>query len=319
MKFLLAALLTTTTFFCHAQTEKKYAKVDAYALSVGKLDSLNMGNIAIKLTKPFADKMDKIRALYTWVANNITYDIKAARNDDAGNFKTVDILKLRKANGLGFAKLFQDMCSSIGVRCLTTDGSIRRVYDDLENGIKGINHSWNVIQLGTTADTWHYVDCALASGTWDNDFKVVTKSFSDRYFFTNKATFNKQHIPNNAAWLLGPGTANLKEFNTTPWVRTGAIEFGLTTATPATNIIKTKQNQLVNFKFTLDNADKVATIKIKYGNPKKPKIKDAIFNYNSSVLTFSHKFELADDYPVTILLNDKDLITYKAEIEEVDN
>ena len=61
--------------------QQNFDKVDAHVLKVGKLDSTNMGTIASMLTKPFAEKIDKARAIYTWIANNIVYDVKAASKE----------------------------------------------------------------------------------------------------------------------------------------------------------------------------------------------------------------------------------------------
>lgn len=318
MRNLFISCLLFLCYSAQAQyTDKDFTAVDAHAKKVGKLDSLNMGSIAALVTKPFSEKVDKARAIYTWIAINITYDLKAAKNNDPEKSKSADVLKFRKGIGLGFAKLYQDMCSVVGIRCLVADGYVIRNFDDLEAGVSEINHSWTVVQLGQSPDTWYYVDAALASGKWDNDFKVFTKEYSDKYFFTDKALFNKQHFPDNIAWLLGAGPKTRDEFNKLPWLRTAGIEYGLKSAVPALARFKAKNNEFVSFNLRLAEIEKVSAVKIKYGNPKKPKIKDAIFDFSGSAIVFKHKFELADEYPVTIEVDGKDLITYFATIEEV--
>ncbi len=318
-RILLLISFQIVTLLSFAQySTKDYTAVDAHAIKVGKLDSLNMGSIAAVLTKPFPEKVDKVRAIYTWIAYNISYDLKAAQNNDPEKSKTADVLKFRKGIGLGFSKLLQDMCSVVGIRCLVADGYVRRNFDDLEDGVKEINHSWAVVQLGQSPDTWYYVDAALASGKWDNDFKVFTKQYSDKYFFTDKPLFNKQHFPDNIAWLLGTGAKTLDEFNKQPWLRTAGIEYGLKSSVPALARFKAKSNEFVSFNLRLAEVDKVSTVKIKYGNPKKPKIKDAIFEFSGSSIAFKHKFDIADEYPVTIEVDGKDLITYFASIIEAE-
>ena len=76
--------------------QQNFDKVDAHALKVGKLDSTNMGTIATLLTKPFAEKVDKVRAIYTWVANNIIYDVKAASKEQTDKNKNKSKIHERK-------------------------------------------------------------------------------------------------------------------------------------------------------------------------------------------------------------------------------
>lgn len=315
IKFLkLVILLSTLSMQIFAQ--QNFAKADAFALKVGRLDSMNMGTIATILTKPFAEKIDKARVIYTWIANNITFDVKAARNTQTDKNTPTEVLLYRKAVGIGFATLFQDMCSSAGIRCLTADGYLKRTTEDIGQNSTEINHSWAVVQLGISPDTWHYVDVALAAGTTDDDLKIFTKQFNDNYFFANKAIFNLQHFPYNEAWKLDAAPKNKKDFYALPLVKSSAYEFGLQKFLPADGKIKTKVNKAFTFSFTLANPAAISKVSIVYGQGKKQKTRDVNFSLSGNSLSFSFKFEMEDTYPVAIKINGKEFMTYLIEVEE---
>src|SRR5260221_13431464 len=84
-----------------AQSSKEYKLVDDYVKKLGSLDSMNMGTISSILTKNFSDKANKARAIFDWIAYNISYDCKAGRNNDNSKINSDDILKSRKATAFG--------------------------------------------------------------------------------------------------------------------------------------------------------------------------------------------------------------------------
>ena len=142
---------TAATAF--AQTPlKDFKAVDTYVKRMGALDSMNMGTISGIVTKPFTDKIEKARAIFCWIANNISYDCKAARSGNEQKNSSTQVLLYRRATGPGYAALFQDMCSSANIRCLTPDGFVKTTTGQIEDTKTDINHSWAVVQLGQSPD-----------------------------------------------------------------------------------------------------------------------------------------------------------------------
>lgn len=311
-KLLIAFLITTIQIFA----QDNYAKADAHALKVGKLDSMNMGSITTILIKPFTEKVDKARAIYTWIANNIVYDLKAIRASKNDKDATADVLLYRKATAEGFAKLYQDMCSSAGIRCLTVDGYLKRDAALIGEKEDEKNHMWNVVQLDISPTQWYYVDVALASGNFDSDMKVLTKSFTTAYFFPDKKIFNWQHYPDNLAWKLEAGPKSKSDFANLPVIQTASFIHGLQSFSPNTGIIKSKINKPVSFSFTFSNNTEVNKVAIKYIFKKKSISKEINYKFESGKLSFTYKFERDDTMPISILVNDKELMSYLAVIED---
>jgi len=312
------SFLVCSSLHAAAQTGgKDFTEVDAYVKKLGPLDSMNMGTISEKLTAPFSDKMEKARAIYDWIANNIAYDVKMARSGNISKNSSTEVLLYRKAVGIGFATLFQDMCSSADIRCLTADGFIKNTIEDIGEKQSEINHSWDVVQLGQSPDKWFYVDAAFASGAADATGKLFVKSFTSGYFFADKQLFNWQHFPDNEAWKLGPAPKSKAEFLPLPIIKNAAFDVELNKFFPAQGMVKAALNKDVAFKFSFGNgiAD-VSKVSIVYGEARKLRTKEPQFNYSGNSLSFNFRFDTEGDYPVTVLVNGKELITYHFVVEE---
>jgi hypothetical protein len=308
--------LTTGVMACFfavgvfAQTPvKNFKAVDDYVKKLGPLDSMNMGTISGIVTKPFADKTEKARAIFDWITANISFDCKMARSGNTQKNTTTEVLLYRKAVGAGYAALFQDMCSSANIRCLTPDGFIKTNTAQIDDSKADINHSWAVVQLGQSPDDWFYVDPAWGSGYTDADVKVFTRSFNDAYFFADKSIFNWQHYPDNEAWKLGPAPKNKKDFFALPIIKGMAYELGLKKFSPGTGIYKVKTGQASSFSFTIDPGTVITKVALRIGEPKKQKVKEVKYTFEKGVLSLNCSFE-DGEYPVTVEVNGKELATY---------
>ena len=316
-KKLLPALFLLAGFNLSAQTNgRDFTKIDAYVKSLGTLDSMSMGTINNVVSNKFTDKMDKARAIYYWIAHSITYDVKAAlTNSNSKNNTVADVLKSRKANSNGFASLFQDMCSSADIRCLTVDGFVKNNTQDIGEKDQEINHTWAVVQLGQSPEEWYYVDPAFGSGYLNPEKKEFTKSYTDAYFFTEKATFNLQHYPDNEAWKLGSAPKSKNDFFDMPVVKTAAVEFEIKKCSPNDGKINAKVNKAVKFSFTLKSTENITKVELGIGEKKKYKVEEIQYSNSASLLSFTYKFQDANSYPVTVFVNGKEFALYYADIE----
>ena len=316
LKKILAVFFIIAGFNLSAQTNgRDFKAVDAYVKSLGPLDSMSMGTINNVVSNKFSNKIDKARAIYYWIAHNITYNIKAARNNSNLKNTTAEVLLTRKATAIGFASLFQDMCSSADIRCLTVDGFVKNNTQDIGEKDQEINHSWVVVQLGQSPEEWYYVDPAFGSGYLNAEMKEFTKSYTDAYFFTEKETFNLQHYPDNEAWKLGSAPKNKKDFFDIPVIRVAAMEMGIKKVSPNDGKIKAKVNKAVKFSFTLKSTEEITKVELGMGEKKKYKVEEIQYSNSATVLSFTYKFQDANAYPVTVFVNGKEFVLYYAEVE----
>lgn len=315
-KKLIAIVFLCTTVNCFAQKAgRDFKDIDEYVKKLGKLDSMNMGNISKLLTKKYDNKTDKVRAIYDWIAYNISYDVKTARNGGAEKNSSTEVLLYRKGTGAGYANLFQDMCSSAGIRCLTANGFVKFSTEQIKDSKTEINHSWAVVQLGQSPEAWYYADPCMGSGYPDAEFKSFTKVFNPDYFFADLTIFNLQHYPDNIAWQLGPGPKNKKDFFNLPVIKSAAYEFGLKKFSPNAGAVKIAVKKPLVFGYQLSNRVSVNKVAVAIGEGKKKITKEVPFTFDKGLLSFFYKFDEEDNLPVTILVNGKELAEYAVEVE----
>lgn len=315
-RILLLLILVSFSQYSSAQnTVTDYSAVDKYVQTLGSFDTLNMGTIAELVTKNFTDKKEKARAIFDWIVYHISYDCKAARTANTQKNSSTEVLQYRKAVGIGFASLFQDMCSSANIRCLIPDGFVKNSPEQINDTKTDINHSWAVVQLGQSPDEWYYVDPALGSGNTDEEMKVFTRAFNDAYFFANKAIFNLQHYPDNEAWKLGPAPKTKKDFYDLPIIRYAAYSYKLVKFSPASGHITTAAGKPQTIILNLDAGAVIAKVSLLKGDRKKQKEEVVTYSFDKGMLKITCKFEQTGNYPATILLNGQQLITYIVDVD----
>ena len=315
--FLLTIVMTLLGIQTKAQsTNEDFSIVDTYVKSLGTLDTLNMGTISYMVTKKFPDPKDKVRAIFDWVANNINYDLKAGKNNDNEKTSTDLVLKSRKATAAGFAGLFQDMCSVVKIRCLTVDGYAKFSTEQIIEKPDGLNHTWAVVQLGQSPDSWYYIDPTWGSGYTDDKMTKFTKAFNTDYFFSDKTIFNYQHFPDNSAWMLGVGPKSESSFFSLPLVKSAAHEYRLGKFLPENGFVKTKLSKPVFFSVKLNTNSAIEIVSLEIGENKMKKTKTVDYTNSNGIISFSYKFDLEDTYPVTLLVNNKPLLGYLVEAIE---
>ena len=316
-KLLCTAIMIIAAIPVSAQSgTTDFKVVDDYVKSVGSLDTLNAGTISYIITKKFPDPKDKVRAIFDWIAYNICYDLKAGRNNDNEKIGSDVVLKTRKATAAGYAALFQDMCSVVKIRCLTVNGYAKFKTEHLNEKPDDFNHTWAVVQLGTSPDTWYYVDPTWGSGYTDEKVTKYTKAYNEDYFFADKTIFNYQHYPDNEAWQLGDGPKNLGAFLSLPLVKDAAYEFKIGKINPREGSIKTSTKNAVAFRLNIRTRTPIEIVSLEIGEEKKKKIKTVDHTFTGGNLSFSYKFEEEDTYPVTVLINNKPVLGYVVEVSE---
>lgn len=317
IKFCILAFSVFTFFHSFAQTnDLQFAAVDSKVSSFGALADLNVAQIADVITKPFAGKEEKVRAIYYWIANNIAIDPKKTRAQDIRNSEPEKTIAARNATPLGFSLLVQEMCSDANIRCLSVDGYVNYSAEEIEDGSGEKNFSWNVIQLEQSPDKWYYVDACKAAGTLDTKMSVFTKNFTSGYFFARRELFNLDHFPDNSAWQLGKGPKNLKEFYSLPVIHSAAYTLDLGKPSPDNGLIKVKQNKPFNFEFPYNGTDVSKITLLIINGRKQENINIENFSTTAGKISFNYIFKNEDEFPLTILADGKELISYKVAVKE---
>src|SRR3954469_11498263 len=153
MKFLFKiGLLLLFTSACFSQDKKfSFHNVDQKVLSLPPFNSADIGQLSALLTKDYSAEAEKARAIYVWVANNISYNVpkydewrKKQNNPQTKqdvSEAAENIMVKRKAVCEGYSNLVKALCDKAGITCAVIEGIGR------PEGNKEDLHAWNAVKI----------------------------------------------------------------------------------------------------------------------------------------------------------------------------
>jgi transglutaminase/protease-like cytokinesis protein 3 len=167
------------------------------------------------LKKAAKNEKQAIELIYYWIANNINYDVVGfVTKNTSGVTDGRDILKSRKALCMGYATLFQLLCSNAGVECVLI-GGYAKGYGYAGHKADKPNHNWNAVKLN---GKWKLVDptwgsgCVLRDTTRGRDTLGYIKILNTGYLFSKPEGFIIEHFPTDPTWQLLAKPVTLNEF-----------------------------------------------------------------------------------------------------------
>jgi hypothetical protein len=202
-------LVLALTSPLNAQTD--FSKVDEQARKIPFPEKQNVAQLASELTAGWATEKEKTRAIFTWLAENIAYDIKTATDEDVEaqtvieKQKPASVLKSKKAVCEGYANLFNALCQSSGIRSFRVEG----LSKNAKGKIGRIGHAWNLVQAD---GEWGLVDATWGAGSVDDDTKKFQQQFNDKHFFPQPEVFVQSHLPYDPLFQLLPKPIDFQKF-----------------------------------------------------------------------------------------------------------
>ncbi|MEP6712003.1 MAG: transglutaminase domain-containing protein [Ferruginibacter sp.] len=182
----------------HSQDIYEFAAIDKKISTIPSSDSYSSGDIAGFIQSNFKTDRDRIRAIYTWVATNIKYDVDSmyAINWSGGPAaKVTEALRRRKGVCENYAAIFNDIAIKIGLNSFVVDG-----YTKQGGAPDRTGHSWCAVCL--------HGEWLLCDPTWDKDANGNTN-----YFLISPAGFIESHMPFDPMWQLLNYPLSYREFN----------------------------------------------------------------------------------------------------------
>jgi hypothetical protein len=195
-------LLTLVFFACFLQLKSQgfddYANIERSMRTIPDSLSNSTTNIASYINSHFSAERKKVRAIYSWVTNNIKYDKDSANPINLGIDPDAKItVALRRRRGVceNYAAIFNDICLKSGLTSFVVNG-----YTKQMGTVDRIGHSWCATQVD---GNW-----ALYDPTWDEG-----SGFNSKYFMTPPSVFIETHMPYDPIWQLLDYPVSHREFN----------------------------------------------------------------------------------------------------------
>jgi hypothetical protein len=257
MKFftIIALIFLTTVQVSTAQAEFNYDQTDAHALRFKKADYKTHLLLAEAICKDLKTDRDKARAIFTWLAHNIKYDIEGMGRDpiraeslEALENKmdkiTANVYKKGKGVCHDYSTLYLEMCEVAKVECLLVGGHARQ---NNRRGWEG--HAWNAVNI---EGKWQLLDVTWGAGYIDDDEKFHY-DFASGYFATAPHLFILNHFPLDEKWQLLETPIDKKSFKNQPAIGFRHTKWGITDAEPLREPLKKDAQGNVAVRFKIKN------------------------------------------------------------------
>lgn len=142
--------------------------------------------VAKNLTKGIKDEEAKAREIFNWITHNIAYDERALQTGVSTDQSVEDIMKSKKGVCDDYARLFNVMANSVGLRSKVVTGFVNTT-----SGSSGlVGHAWNEVQIG---DRLGVVDTTWGAGYYDaSKLKYILRKDS-WYFMADPSQISLSH------------------------------------------------------------------------------------------------------------------------------
>lgn len=155
------------------------------------------------ITRDFFTEEDKVRAMYTWLIQNVRYDPDEYKkfNYSFTNYRErnqkeektrAKIIERTLQNGIavceGYAFVFEKLCQLQGIENYLIQGDTKTHFKDIGRPFKK-NHVWNAAKIN---GTWHLFDATWGAGKYNGKFIKEPSYF---YYKTAPNQFIKSHYP----------------------------------------------------------------------------------------------------------------------------
>ena len=179
---------------------------DALALKIPQTSTYTSADIAAYIKQNFTSDTARIRAIYVWITNNINYDIARLRvrntPSETAPQSVSDVLKTRNAVCQGYADLFTELCTIMGIKASFVGG-----YTRINGVVMPIPHAWVAAELG---GSWYLFDPTWGAGHVRNNQFV--KSFTNRFYKVLPVEMIKDHMPFDPMYQFLNHPVSNKEF-----------------------------------------------------------------------------------------------------------
>lgn len=303
-----------------------FRKADSVAQQYAHHSLYDLKALATKLTNPFADDVEKFRAIYYWVCNTIESDYEyylwnekerekfkdhpeklKAWNDTFSKRVYKRLLDQNKTVCTGYAYLIRELSYWAGLTSVIVDGYGRSAHSNV-SGPGTPNHSWNAIQLN---EKWYLCDATWSSGTIDPTTGSFTKKFDPSYFLPSPILFARNHYPLDTSRMLLDTNPLLRDFLDAPIVYKAAYKYNINPTFPSTFIVSLTKGEAITICFQKSQKEGLESFELKInGSIKKPIL---IVERNGQYCV-EYTFKNRGNYTVHALLNSEYLFTYRIHV-----
>jgi len=255
--------------------QNSYETTDEYVQNLGK-PSPEITELTHIIISPFSTDTEKARAIYSWIANNISVDVKQYLKGKTGSSKPVSvpnagaeqdllpdtrlnkILKKKKGLSSEYANLFARMCNIAGINSVVVSGVTRMNPHLAGRTVKQNDHFWNAIYL---ENEWFIVDVQSGAGIICPTEKKFIKKFRSEFFLIKPETAILSHFPGSDQNQFLETNVSRAEMKNLPVIGYGYLKFGVSEYSPSSGIYQNSDPKALIIKIRFrENPEKFFTV-----------------------------------------------------------
>ena len=314
-------LLLLLLFVSATAFSQKYSNVDNQVKTWPKSFS-SPQKLADKINADFKTEEDKVRAIFTWIALNIKYDLKAYANGtntiaysysgEADRLAKEQKFRLeyaektlRSKKGVcqDYSALFHTVCDLTGIKCIAIIGTSKAHPSHIGKFPKADDHEWNAVKIG---NEWKLVDVTWASGSVSMETGKFQSEFNDGYFFTNPEVFFLNHFPKDERLLMVSKTA--QDFAELPLYYGPYVKADYEFASPEKGLISASVSNVAFQIIDLPQGSRISYVFTNEG-----KIRDVQPRQSGNTTEFAIPLSARSRGYLTIYINNAAIASYKIE------
>lgn len=213
----------------HDQYVNSFHEIDFHIIKCPNSIKKNADELIEYFNEIAKTDLEKTRAIYVWITNNIKYDDNAYNTNNYNDGSVEVVLNTKKAVCAGYAELFTFFCRKMNLEAKTISGYAKGYGYNIGDSFEGkeSNHAWNMVKIN---GEWKIFDTTWGQGygTTNSNGKLVSIThFTDDWFNASPYEAIFSHYPENNLDLLINTKLSLKNFESIPNIEISAFRTGL--------------------------------------------------------------------------------------------
>lgn len=223
--------------------------------------------LSFLLTRNCSTQTEKVKAIFSWITDNIAYYRPVAKNrktknridffEEEADNKALPSLTDRVATKVlqektavceGYARLFKSLCEHAGIRAEIITGYARTEANKANANFRS-NHTWNAVYIDSS---WFLLDVTWASGYISMPSGDFVKYYDSGYYLSSPAAFIQHHYPDDTRWTLLPETPVLGEFRYMPYRQRSFSKYFIKSYFPSRGMIEAAVGDTIRLELQLD-------------------------------------------------------------------
>ena len=244
MKVLILLLLIAPSLVNAAQSQtvrSPFNVIDAYMRNCPAASERSIADIAYYINRSARTDLEKARAVYVWMTDNISYNDAGYNSGNYGDNSAENVLKTRVAVCAGFADLFTEIAVKTGIEAITITGYAKGYGYSEGDSFDDSNHAWNAVKID---GAWKIYDATWGQGGGSEDSRgrmKSTKKFDEQWFNVDPKHSVFTHLAEIPYENFLPQNISLAEFERLPDLQPKVFQYGLVTAEELLAQVKTKK------------------------------------------------------------------------------